>query len=265
MFYANTNIIKWSRVRDAVSFPLVIQNHLRGNRLTARMCNGDYVTMDKRFSYPNSGMARAVLDHVAKNGLTDVTEVTFDIQHRLLTVPQSRAMVEDEMLAAVPNFDLKGWIIHVYDHNGVVGHPELAEKILIPRATMHDDQEMESAYRNIADDPEVLGFFVYSPTNNEYYNLPVRKWLTVEIQPGWKGRDVVVMTGLEDPSYTGRFKLSHTLTLRNALNEYPATHTIQISYSSIAPQADGKKVLFGMRFEGLTYDYELDHQLCGVF
>ena len=265
MFYANTNIIKWSRVRDSISFPLVVQNHLRGNRLTARVCNGEYVTMDKRFSYQNSGMARAVLDYVAECGLVGVTEVTFNIQHRLLSVPQSRAMIEDEMLTAALHFDLKGWNVHVYDHNGVVQNPELAGKILIPRTTMHDDQEMESAYREIADDPEVLGFFVYSPANNEYYNLPVRKWLTVEIHPGWKGRDLVTLSGLEDPNFIGRFKLSHTLTLRNALNEYPSTKIIQISYSSIAAQADGKKVLFGMRFEGLTYDTELDHQLCGVF
>lgn len=262
MFYANTPITKWSRIQD-IKFPMVVQHHLPGNCFTANYHEGRYNLITRQFAYDDSGMARAVLNWLGTVGISNATTVTFDIQHRLLTTSQSREMVMDEMLFAVPTFELNGWLVRIYDHNGVVGAPETVEEYLIPKVEVHDDLELEHQYRCIAELRGVLGFYVHTQ-DGEVYNLPVRRWLAVKGDYDRRSGTLMVR-GIEDPNYIGRFNTKMNRVLEKALQDNPGNLEFQVSYSSLARQIDGRVNMFGLRYDGDCPDTSKDHQLCGVF
>lgn len=262
MFYANTPISKWSRIRDA-RFPMEVQHHLPGNCFTAILRGDEYSILTRQMAFEDSGLAEAVLKWLPSVGIVGATDVTFDIQHRLLSVPESRAMMVDELLFAAPIFDLKGWLVRIYDHNGKIENEILVEDVLIPRYEIVDAEEMEAEYRQIADLDGVLGFYVLA-RDGCYYNLPVRRWMAVKAN--WDGRSSsVLVTGINDPNYMGLFNLAMNQKLSRALFENPHNSEIQISYSSVTHQVDGRSKMFGLRYEGQRANTELDHQLCGVF
>lgn len=268
MFYANTFIEKFSRAKDTITFPVTAYHHFRGNVFTARTTDqtlqGRVSCTTRNMTYEDSGMALAVLQWLPSVGIVGATEVTFDIRHRLLSVPESRTMMADEMLYAAPTFNLKAWAVRIYCHNGEVVKPDLADQYLIPNFQVTSKEELEVAYQENSFDGEVLGLYLLEDSGL-MYNLPIRRYLVVNIKGYDTTTGILQICGAEDNRFYGNFNMNMNLPLKKALFEEPSVREFQTSYCSLITGVDGKHRMFGLKFHSTSYDLGLDHQLCEVF